>query len=650
MSPNRVSGSRAASARRAMLIGIDGGSLELVERFMAEGLMPNVARLAERGVRGTALPSIPVDTPTNWTTIATGAQPATHGIHSFTAHWAGEPLELGETDILRNKQATSSRAEFLWTAAQRQGLRTLVLNYPTGWPALDDGQLVVGGVAPGGHPDWRLAKPRVFSRDAPRVLPMDLAANQFAHTPVSFAPDGDDLVGAVDVLDGQPHRLTLRLIRGPAGFERMLVTDAAGAELARLAAGEWSPWIHLPHDGGPVAFRLKLAALSGDGRQVELYRTDVVRLTGWSHPPSLAAEISDRFGPYVEGLESPFVPVDDRRRPYGPLNVAMATVLEQARFQADWMARVAGHLRQDPGWELLVLHYHLIDSINHTLLGYLDPSYPYTTPERTAQAWDAYRAAYGLVDDLVGMLLEEAADPDTLVAIVSDHAALPCWRYVSIAQALHQAELLRYRWDAASSSFRVDLAASRAVPYLDPQYVWVNLVGRQPAGCVPPDAYDAVCDEIIRALLGLRDPRTGECPVELACRREALGLVGAADQRMGDVVYFLKPGYTTWDGLVDSLRFSSQDPERLAQGVFADAPLVGGHHTPYLPTARHGPFANAAMLFLAGPGVRPGHRLGHPIRLTDVTPTLAHLLGIAPPRHAEGAVRAELLADDPEVG
>ncbi|MEW5814450.1 MAG: alkaline phosphatase family protein, partial [Spirochaetota bacterium] len=98
-------------AQRLILIGIDSAILGLLKYFMDEGSMPYLSKLVQRGVVCESLPSLPVDTPTNWTTIATGANSRTHGVTSFTAHVAGESLEIGELMIGRTKESTWSQAD-----------------------------------------------------------------------------------------------------------------------------------------------------------------------------------------------------------------------------------------------------------------------------------------------------------------------------------------------------------------------------------------------------------------------------------------------------------------------------------------------------------------------------------------------------------
>ena len=69
--------------KKLLLIGIDQAIPYFIKKFIDEGFIPNIAKLAEDGVIGEAYSCAPCDTPTNWATIATGATTAVHGVTSF---------------------------------------------------------------------------------------------------------------------------------------------------------------------------------------------------------------------------------------------------------------------------------------------------------------------------------------------------------------------------------------------------------------------------------------------------------------------------------------------------------------------------------------------------------------------------------------
>lgn len=54
----------------------------------------------------------------------------------------------------------------------------------------------------------------------------------------------------------------------------------------------------------------------------------------------------------------------------------------------------------------------------------------------------------------------------------------------------------------------------------------------------------------------------------------------------------------------------------------------------------------AMPLVLAGPGIRPGQRLEYAEQI-DIVPTLCYLMGVKPPKNADGRILAEALTDPP---
>lgn len=79
-----AAGTHLAHAR-VVLVGIDGGSWNLLDPAIAAGELPNLGALARRGVTGDLATVEPVISPTVWTSIATGRSPAVHGISDFFA-------------------------------------------------------------------------------------------------------------------------------------------------------------------------------------------------------------------------------------------------------------------------------------------------------------------------------------------------------------------------------------------------------------------------------------------------------------------------------------------------------------------------------------------------------------------------------------
>ena len=127
---------------KLLLIGLDGAMPDLVRKFSDEGTLPHLHQLIEGGSFLEVLPSPPCDTPTNWTTIVTGAWTGTHGATGFGVHLPGDTYNDGLHCAFDTRLC---QAEYLWNVAERKGLTPLLYDYPPCRPATLKNGIVLGG-------------------------------------------------------------------------------------------------------------------------------------------------------------------------------------------------------------------------------------------------------------------------------------------------------------------------------------------------------------------------------------------------------------------------------------------------------------------------------------------------------------------------
>lgn len=106
----------AQAAPRVVIVGIDGGSWNLVERGWRAGELPNLRAVAERGVQAELASVEPTNSPTVWTSIATGRSPAAHGVSHFYA------------------TRHAIRAPVVFEMLARRGRRVGLYDYLVMWP------------------------------------------------------------------------------------------------------------------------------------------------------------------------------------------------------------------------------------------------------------------------------------------------------------------------------------------------------------------------------------------------------------------------------------------------------------------------------------------------------------------------------------
>lgn len=73
----------AQPAPRVVIIGFDGADAKLTRRWMDEGQLPNLAKLAGQGTFAPLRSTVPSQTPVSWSTFSTGLNPGRHSIFDF---------------------------------------------------------------------------------------------------------------------------------------------------------------------------------------------------------------------------------------------------------------------------------------------------------------------------------------------------------------------------------------------------------------------------------------------------------------------------------------------------------------------------------------------------------------------------------------
>lgn len=134
---------------RVLVIGLDAATFDLIEPWMAEGLLPNFHRLVTEGAWGRLESTIPPVTAVAWNAFATGKNAGKHGVFDFVRRQAGGYR-------IRVVDGRSRKAMPFWRLLDRNGLRAGVINVPMTYPPdqLEHGFLVSGFDAPGLDSDF----------------------------------------------------------------------------------------------------------------------------------------------------------------------------------------------------------------------------------------------------------------------------------------------------------------------------------------------------------------------------------------------------------------------------------------------------------------------------------------------------------------
>lgn len=126
-----------------MIIGLDGGTLDVIEPWAEAGHLPNFQRLLDEGCSGRLKSTIPALSPPAWTSFFTGLNPGEHGLFDFLKRRPGSY----ELQPVRN-DLSALGTMFAW--ASRYEKRVGVLNVPMTYPPEPVNGFMVSGL---GAPD-----------------------------------------------------------------------------------------------------------------------------------------------------------------------------------------------------------------------------------------------------------------------------------------------------------------------------------------------------------------------------------------------------------------------------------------------------------------------------------------------------------------
>jgi len=611
--------------KRVFVLGLDALSPKLTKRFAEDGTCPNFKRIMDNGGFSKVLPAIPAQTPENWTTIATGAWPGTHGIAVWGRHSYGEPV----TEKYGDEAMSSNlcQAEYLWEAAARQGLRSVLL-YFVGYPPTTDMAI---------HVDWFWRPGRFYFEISSNacyihnvvekvekrrlrniLIPVELKeAEGWVGIPESYSSPLETRIDVKPNVEGRgPSYHVLLLNSEGQGYDRCLISKEKDCSkvLCVLKEGEWSGWfketfiVRGEEKVGTVRF--KLVELSTDGKRFKLYRSQVYPVSGFAHPPGIDEELIEKFGPYInEAVAEAFLTglVDEQ------------TFVEEIEYQINWIANSAKYLMDKYDARLYMMHWHFIDSLEHVVLGLADPAGGKYDPDRGEKAWELLRLGYHMADKLVGEFLKRI--DDAYLIVISDHGNSPNRKMYSIVKALADRGLIKVEKHEETKS--INWAESKI--FIDLTNVYVNLKSRYVGGIVEDSEYEEVRKKVIDALRSCKD-QDGEYPVAFVLRREDAPMVGLWGEHVGDVVFVYSPGFT-WG-------VKPQKAESITVG--------GANHGPQIPTTETEISSNYATFMIIGKDVKKGYirpieRIG-PIQQVDLASTISHILGIKPPRHCQGRI------------
>ncbi|RLF36329.1 MAG: hypothetical protein DRN08_01525 [Thermoplasmata archaeon] len=186
---------------RVVIVGIDGMTPELVERWMDEGYLPCFQSFRRRGVWGWLASTNPPFSAPAWTSIVTGCGPGRHGVYGF------ERTDTLEQHLINSRYR---RVPAIWNFLTDIGLRSIVVNVPGTYPPERiNGVMITGLLTPSSNSDFtypRNIRDRLRSEDLGEYELEQLWVDDFSRS---------------YMIRHDPNRLLSRIIRSMSSHARV---------------------------------------------------------------------------------------------------------------------------------------------------------------------------------------------------------------------------------------------------------------------------------------------------------------------------------------------------------------------------------------------------------------------------------------------
>jgi predicted AlkP superfamily phosphohydrolase/phosphomutase len=652
-------------AQKLVILGFDGMDPDLVTKWIDEGSLPNIKRVAlEGGMYPLATTHSP-ESPTAWASFATGVNPGKHNIYDFLVRDTATYLpDLGMVrrepakflfdyiPIRKPKLHSLRGATSFWVTAGRGGVRSSVLTVPVTFPPeeVPNGELLSGLPLPdirgtmgtfyyfatdlsryeeGNTEFGGVLKRLVFENDVAKtelVGPPNPIVRQQIQAIRTTGPKLSEAdrarVAELQAREDVHIPLTLRWNR----TAQTATVEIAGESIL-LEQGKLSKWIDLE-------FKINLFVRVHGMAQMLLMKSDselqlYISPVNWkpddpplpmSSPESFSGDLFKRLGHYrTLGWAEATWPLNEGR-------MDERTFMEDLYKAFDDRAQVILSRIDARNWDVLVGVIESTDRVQHMMWRYMDPKHPMYDAAQAAQFGDSIERVYRRADQFVGEVLEHL-EPGTALMIVSDHGFHSYRKSVNLNTWLVQQGYMAVQGQQPGEKKLDDLFGggefwenvdwSRTRAYaMGLGQVYFNLRGREGQGIVSPGAEARqLADELSQKLLTMTDPEDGSRIVRAVYKRDDV-YTGEYLQNASELQVGMEEGYrVSWQTTLGG------SPQGI---VYPNEKKWSGDHGGF-------DFATTAGVLIAN------RRLTRPeASIVDIAPTVLKYFGLQIPADIDG--------------
>jgi predicted AlkP superfamily phosphohydrolase/phosphomutase len=499
---------------RVIIIGMDGMNPKLVEPMMAEGKLPNFAKLKANGFYSRMSTSNPSQSPVAWTCFSTGRNPGKTGMFDFIKR---DPknygLSLSTSDIEGGVAKPVVTQERFWQYASEKGVPCTVVAFPITFP-----------------PDKDLNGRMLSGMGVPDILGTEGTFSFFTSDPL---PESKDTGGKVFHVDNN-QTMTMNLVgplRKAAGrtenvqvpFTVTIGNDEKSAKIElqgstfELKQGEWSGWKEVSFTMGlfkkikgilkmylveaSPGFKLYVSPINMDPRAPAM---------PISFPESYAKDLAEdpSVGLYhTQGMPCDTWAVNEKRLDEKAFLEHIGDIFNEKKRALDL------ELKNTPEG-ILYCYFETPDMTQHMFWRYDDPKSPLPPEDKAGPYQNTIEDCFIKMDGLLGDVMSKMKPTDTLI-VMSDHGFASFRRAAHVNAWLREHGYMQLTDPKAKPEDR-DLLADVDWPHTKAYAIgfgsiYLNIRGRERDGIVEPGGEaEALEKEIQSKLPDWTDPNDGE--------------------------------------------------------------------------------------------------------------------------------------------
>ncbi len=554
---------------KLVIVGLDGLDPTLAERFMAEGKMPSLAKMKERGSYSHLRTTTPSISPVAWSSFMTGCNPSKHNIFDFlnrdprnylpllsSAH-IGKPrkvFSLGDYDIPLSKPEIRGmrRSVPFWKILGDHGIFSTIIRVPITFPPEKfKGHLLSGMCAPdlkgsqGTFSFYTSSPEKAKSMEGGVAIPVDVVEGR-VQTYIS-GPENTLKRKAGEL------RLPMTIIIDGDRETAKLCVDGQQVELKK---GEFSPWVRLVFRPG-LGIKVRCICRFYISEMRPIFDMYVTPLNIDPEKPALPISHPFYYSIYLSKLLGRFITLGLANDTWA-LNEGALTeeaFLKLAYSNHHEWERIFFNALSKTKRGMVACVFETTDSIQHMFFRYLDKGHPALKSGNARMGAHVIEDLYMKMDAMVGRIQEQIDDNGALI-VMSDHGFKPFRRGVNLNSWLLRNGYLALK-DGMSEGreWFADVDWRRTKAYaMGLAGIYLNLRGREAAGIVDPgqDASE-LKRELREKLTNLVDGESGQTAINEVFDRETI-FKGPYRENSPDLIVGYSEGYrASWGSVKGSI-------------------------------------------------------------------------------------------------